>query len=1255
MKKMAAILLSIALAVSNVGAVPVLAVETNAQEAETLKDSGEIVGEQNEPGVIAEDQDEPGSITDKQEEMDQQDELSGYEMDEGTTDGEISETEYVAEGASVFDEETISPEEEDEPVWQSGEKGEEEESNAIEEAAESSEESINNNNSDIEEIEETTAAETSNTKYDLSKLGTVWFGSYYQDKIVDETELNVIRNFAEFKDGVAVVSDVRVARKGNSYNYEYFKESPIEWIIIGDDGLTYTLLSKKILDIREFGKDVTSEKDFWHDCTLRSWLNSSFYETAFSEEEKSCIWDTYVTNEVQTYDDWVNRKDGSTIITNDKVYLLYSDEVDTDSADSLVAYATPYAKTAETAVDWWLRGISKWNYGNIQNSYVSSNGELKRYYPTYSKGVRPVIQVTKDAAELSFEEPETKMIDEIKFAPVAPASIQYEDFYFRSSILESEESIKYSFNYSDDWVFSDKEQDRYNLMKTSICVALAAQGALDENGNGYGPQNIKSMMDSMGYNYVDSFSEGTDNTTDYGDTIVYPKPSVTNYDTIGSAIGIKNLKMPDGSKKSIILVAIRGGGYGTEWGGNFHVGASGKDSRGFRLAADQVGKRLKDFINNNRSSIYDDLHIWITGYSRAAATSNLVAADLINGTRPIEGVNSDNVMAFCFECPKTTTDKKAQDSMYRNIINIVNPNDFVPKVPLITNWGFDRYGYTSYIPCRESRVLYKTRYKQKMISEYVRIFAKNDISFDSDVVDEAFGQAVLLDGFFVKLGVFISRNDYYEKCEDSLVKIIGNYLGKAGGLDLEFAGPAIVDLLGGVCPFFVQTLSVGALFKSGGKHPPGKNSHYPELCLSWINSLSGFDKYSGSQNSKYRSYLINCPVNAIVRDSEGNIVGSIENDEVEEISDGIVAMIDENGQKVFVLPQEEEYTIEITATEDGEVNCTVEEHNFDSDTTEKVINYKKIEVSAGAELLATATELSEEEEAEYTLKYTENETEITPDEILTGEEIAEYVVEVMSNGNGSVIGGGSCITGEFTKVTAIPDKGYRFDGWYIDGECVSTESEYRFAVEKDTSIVAEFSKASISFKGKTTRGDMFNLANNVKVTWKEVPGAKYYKVYREGITEPKESQVEPVIVTERLIGWDKQPGLTNGHAYRYRIVASLTGKGDSSGDSPLSYSKIMYRLKTVVIRSVKNTASGKVTVKYDKTTSGDSYVLQYCEREDMVGAKTKVVLGADNTSYTIGGLKKGKTYYISIRVRKKVNGIDYYTTFGVPKKITVTK
>jgi len=190
---------------------------------------------------------------------------------------------------------------------------------------------------------------------------------------------------------------------------------------------------------------------------------------------------------------------------------------------------------------------------------------------------------------------------------------------------------------------------------------------------------------------------------------------------------------------------------------------------------------------------------------------------------------------------------------------------------------------------------------------------------------------------------------------------------------------------------------------------------------------------------------------------------------------------------------------------------------------------------------------------------------------------------------------------------------------------------------------------------KTVRGDMFNLANAVKITWKAVPDAKYYKVYRKDITSGVQSNYELVFVTSKLVGWDKDPRLEEGHAYKYKIVASLTGKGDPSGNSPFAYFKTMYRLKTVVIRTAKNTEPGNVTVRYDKTKSGDSYVIGYSENEDMTGMKTKVVKGADSTSCTISGLKKGKTYYFSIRVRKNVDGVNYYTTFGVPRKVTVTQ
>ena len=189
--------------------------------------------------------------------------------------------------------------------------------------------------------------------------------------------------------------------------------------------------------------------------------------------------------------------------------------------------------------------------------------------------------------------------------------------------------------------------------------------------------------------------------------------------------------------------------------------------------------------------------------------------------------------------------------------------------------------------------------------------------------------------------------------------------------------------------------------------------------------------------------------------------------------------------------------------------------------------------------------------------------------------------------------------------------------------------------------------------GKTRRGDMFNLAGTVKVTWEPVPGAIWYKVYRSG-------KAEPVIVTKALIGYDNTEGMIPGEKYTYKIVASTTGKDKdgkivSGGESPLSYSKVMYRLKTVAWKYVKNTQPGKVLASYQKSPYGDSYVLLYADNEAMNGAKSKVIFGSNTTSCLLGGFKKGRTYWFQIRVRKKVNGIDYYTTFGAKKKVVITK
>ena len=91
-------------------------------------------------------------------------------------------------------------------------------------------------------------------------------------------------------------------------------------------------------------------------------------------------------------------------------------------------------------------------------------------------------------------------------------------------------------------------------------------------------------------------------------------------------------------------------------------------------------------VRNNRNNGITDggICFWVTGHSMGAGVANLVSANLIDkGHR-------DNVYCYTFAAPNTfyKTDNK-EDSYkepkgvnYRCIFNIVNDDDFVPKLPM---------------------------------------------------------------------------------------------------------------------------------------------------------------------------------------------------------------------------------------------------------------------------------------------------------------------------------------------------------------------------------------------------------------------------------------------------------------------------------------------------------------------------------------------------------------------------------------------
>lgn len=671
---------------------------------------------------------------------------------------------------------------------------------------------------------------------------------------------------------------------------------------------------------------------------------------------------------------------------------------------------------------------------------TSNNYEIKpetTYYITMGEGFVRFADGTTNPAILKGQWQFTT-----EHAPVietADAKSYDGEFSFLSDLAkdagmgDEEKTLTYTYHYDDNWFFKNSSTYQHELVQMSIRAAMAAFDSgivLDRS------KNIEALMHDLDFEY----DKESDN------SIHYPNP--TNY-SIGYAIGSKNIKAENGETCSLIMVAIRGGGYEAEWGGNFYIGSDG-DHSGFGFAAAQVTDGLRKYITENQDKLLSVKKIWLVGYSRAAATANLVARDLNDGA--INNINSQNVFAFCFECPQNTNNLY-WSTRHSNIVNVVNPIDFVPKVAM-SNWGYGRYGVTYVLPSKESTKKY-TSLKKKMTEIYEDIFSYNNAKYPSMAsiyTGERSGQASTLDDFMDNLAEeFISPTYYSQNHETNMMEIATRTLGKAGGV-LTNPGAFLVELvdLGSLVKSHpINTTSTISLFTKGY----AGYAHYPELCLSWIDSLQG--NY-GDTYASYRKVFINCPVDITVHDSTQQIVALIENNVPQEFEEGLVSYIDDDEQKVVILPADEEYTINLEATSAGTVTYTVTEHNMDSGKAEKVISYYEVDMVEGDTLSGLIENLNNVTATEYPLYVNDSTTPLKPDVAQSAAAVQEYAVNVSAIGNGTITGGGRYVSGEFAKVTAISNSGATFLGWYVNNIPISTDAEYRFLVDKDITIVAWF-------------------------------------------------------------------------------------------------------------------------------------------------------------------------------------------------------
>ena len=136
----------------------------------------------------------------------------------------------------------------------------------------------------------------------------------------------------------------------------------IEWQVLAKDGNKILVISRYALDCQPFNDEWGDTT--WEKCTLRAWMNDTFINEAFSEEEQEQILDSNVSADKNPQ---YNINPGKA--TTDKVFLLSINEANqffiddeartcapTDYVKAKGAYINYYkTENNEISCAWWLR------------------------------------------------------------------------------------------------------------------------------------------------------------------------------------------------------------------------------------------------------------------------------------------------------------------------------------------------------------------------------------------------------------------------------------------------------------------------------------------------------------------------------------------------------------------------------------------------------------------------------------------------------------------------------------------------------------------------------------------------------------------------------------------------------------------------------------------------------------------------------------------------------------------------------------
>ena len=457
------------------------------------------------------------------------------------------------------------------------------------------------------------------------------------------------------------------------------------------------------------------------------------------------------------------------------------------------------------------------------------------------------------------------------------------------------QEIVWPLAYSDNYFSGSGEIYHHELAKSSLGMALSAFRKLDVSLSEKG-DNIHAFLTELGYS-----------------NILLEQYDVTpTIHTIATAIAMKETNI-NGEQYTLLAVAISGGAYLDEWESNFLVGA-GIHHEGFLSAARQVYQRIAAYLSLHH--IDGKNKIWITGYSRAAATANMTAAMILDNKLAAAG----DLYAYTFATPNVTRDPKAAG--YPSIFNIIGAFDPVPSIPFEA-WGFGHFGKTYYLPSIETN----SDYEQRVVPVKEAFAEITGSEYWENPSDN-----LLLQKFFSLLAVMITDvQDYtshYQplliqawKDKHSAMKVLvgfGTAITRDGRLRREVEGElgdvwAVLSNMGQ--EVMVQTIQSRAGYwnPNVGLLENVMHEHYPKGYLAWLSAYDSLEAMV-TQNRNFRR--ISVPGNAgfQVFDADGQLLMeyNMADESFAAANTNAVFPLEESGDEIILtLPADREYRMDV--------------------------------------------------------------------------------------------------------------------------------------------------------------------------------------------------------------------------------------------------------------------------------------------------------------------------------------------------------